>query len=245
MLNQPPAYSFHDPTVRANFSQKVFSILSIQLFFTFLVTWAARTIPQVGFTLLHIFDYYSTLILILIFGSLIIISLSEYCRKTYPWNYGLLSVFTVLMGSLASLGTLMYDTDVVLVTLSLCLVIMVGLALSVKTTRYDFTSWQPALIGCLTVIVLTPLLGYFFGLYISETVMAGVSSILFVGYLASDLQMIMSGNHKYQVGLDDEVMASLILYLDFMNLFLNLLKLIQKFKDKNSDSDKDSKKKKE
>merc|ERR1712008_628597 len=59
-----------------------------------------------------------------------------------------------------------------------------------------------------------------------QSAFAGVAAILFSFYIVYDTQLIMGGKHsKGQFGVDDYVFAALNLYLDVINLFIELLQI--------------------
>lgn len=49
--------------------------------------------------------------------------------------------------------------------------------------------------------------------------------VLFSVYLVFDLQMVMGG-HKYELSADEYVFATLNLYMDIINIFLYILRLV-------------------
>lgn len=53
---------------------------------------------------------------------------------------------------------------------------------------------------------------------------AGV--MIFSLYIVHDTQIMLGGNHKLTIGMDDYVFAALNLYLDIINLFILLLDLL-------------------
>jgi protein lifeguard len=53
---------------------------------------------------------------------------------------------------------------------------------------------------------------------------AYLAVILFSFYLLYDTQLIMGGK-RYTIDIDDYIMAAMILYLDIINIFLQLLKI--------------------
>ena len=54
---------------------------------------------------------------------------------------------------------------------------------------------------------------------------AGLGVLFMLIFIGIDTQMIIKGR-KYGVGCDDYIVGSLILYLDFIELFLHLLRLL-------------------
>ena len=53
---------------------------------------------------------------------------------------------------------------------------------------------------------------------------AGAS--IFSVYLIIDTQMIMGGHHKYKLSPEEYVMAAIAIYLDILNIFLYILKIV-------------------
>jgi FtsH-binding integral membrane protein len=66
----------------------------------------------------------------------------------------------------------------------------------------------------------TPLLVYIYSFF--GTLMALIFVII-------DTQMLLN-NHKYGIGKDDYIRAALIIYIDFINIFMHLLRLLGKKK---------------
>ena len=59
---------------------------------------------------------------------------------------------------------------------------------------------------------------------------AFLMAIVYSVYLMVDTQMILGGKNK-ELGLDDYVLGSVILYADIISLFLKILQLLGKKKD--------------
>ena len=56
--------------------------------------------------------------------------------------------------------------------------------------------------------------------------------LLFSCYIVYDTQLIVGGQHKkHQFGVDDYVFAALNIYLDIINLFVYLLRLLNSRRD--------------
>jgi hypothetical protein len=52
-----------------------------------------------------------------------------------------------------------------------------------------------------------------------------ISAILFTAYLIYDLQLLMGGR-KYEISPDEYIAASISIYLDIVQIFLNILQII-------------------
>jgi len=55
---------------------------------------------------------------------------------------------------------------------------------------------------------------------------AGIGVLIFSLYLVYDTQMMMGGEHKYSVSPEEYIFAALAIYLDIINLFLHILRLV-------------------
>jgi len=100
----------------------------------------------------------------------------------------------------------------------------IGITTYAFTTKTDFTVCAPALfvIG-FTFAFLLPF--FFMWTRTLHLIYAGLGVILFSFYLLFDTQLIMGGK-RYEVDIDDYILAAMILYLDIINIFLYLLRLL-------------------
>ena len=55
---------------------------------------------------------------------------------------------------------------------------------------------------------------------------SAVGALVFSLYLIYDTQMMLGGNHKNSISPEDYIFAALSIYLDIMQLFLHILRLI-------------------
>lgn len=103
------------------------------------------------------------------------------------------------------------------------------------TTHKDLTGWGPKLLGglvamllCSLVIGLFNLLGFGFG--IGDLLLCAVGLLLFMGLTAYDTQMLK--HHYAYFGGDaamlqkSSIIGALNLYLDFINIFLYIVRLV-------------------
>jgi FtsH-binding integral membrane protein len=170
-------------------------------------------------------------------------------RRSYPANVILLTLFTLFMSfGVATVGmhpyfhpyssflffstrfihlVTFYSTLVVLEALSITLAIFISLTLFTIFSKRDFSGMGPFLYVILLCIVFTSfvhmILVLGFGIYSSvlDIVISVVSSIVFSLYIVYDTYMIFN---RYSP--EDYVPAVLDLYLDVVNLFLSLLRLL-------------------
>ncbi|MEG0768561.1 MAG: Bax inhibitor-1/YccA family protein [Ruthenibacterium sp.] len=97
-------------------------------------------------------------------------------------------------------------------------------------TKRDLTSLRPILFGGLMVLLVFWVLSIFLHLSGLETIMCFVGLAIFMGYTAYDTQKIKTMYHAYggntEMSHKTSIICALQLYLDFVNLFLYLLRIM-------------------
>jgi FtsH-binding integral membrane protein len=204
--------------IRMQFIRKVYAILTVQLFAT---------------ALLSSISFFSTgykswiqsnqwMLWVSLFGAIGFLLLTFWKRKSYPTNLLFLTAFTAFEAYSISVVTSFYESRIVLEALVFTLGIFVALTLFACQTKYDFTSWMPYLFGALWVVILFGFMSAFFPH--SSTVELGygvVCALIFSGYILVDTQLIMRHYH-----VEEEIAAAISLYLDILNLFLAILRIL-------------------
>lgn len=157
-----------------------------------------------------------------LFGAIGFMLLTFWKRKSYPTNLLFLSGFTALEAYSISVIVSFYQSRVVLEALILTLGIFVALTLFACQTKYDFTSWMPYLFGGLWALILVGFMAAFFP-YNSKVELAygAVAALIFSGYILVDTQLVMRHYH-----VEEEIAAAISLYLDIINLFLAILRIL-------------------
>lgn len=60
---------------------------------------------------------------------------------------------------------------------------------------------------------------------------ASLGAGLFSMYLIFDTQLMLGGKHKFAISPEDYILAALNIYIDIINLFLMILRLVSSAKD--------------
>ncbi|OJJ57087.1 hypothetical protein ASPSYDRAFT_59490 [Aspergillus sydowii CBS 593.65] len=204
--------------VRMQFIRKVYAILTVQLL-------ATAIMSSISF----FSDGYRTWIqsnvwvmFVSLFGALGLMLVTFWKRKSYPTNLLFLSGFTLLEAYAISVVTSFYESRIVLQALILTLGLFVGLTLFACQTKYDFTNWMPYLFGALWFLILFGFVAMFVPHSSTlELVYGGLGALIFSGYILVDTQLIMRHYH-----VEEEIAASISLYLDVLNLFLSILRIL-------------------
>lgn len=155
-------------------------------------------------------------------GAIGFMLLTFWKRKSYPTNLLFLTGFTVLEAYSISVIVTFYKSTIVLEAAILTLGIFAGLTLFACQSKYDFTSWAPYLFGGLWGLIIFGFMGAFFPFgSTAELVYGAIGALIFSGYILVDTQLVMRHHH-----VEEEIAAAMSLYLDVINLFLAILRIL-------------------
>ena len=97
------------------------------------------------------------------------------------------------------------------------------LTLYAVVSKRDFSAWGSFFIVGLWVLIATSLLNFFFQSAIASLWIAGATVLVFSGLLVFDTWRLLRTN---QYGADDYVPAAVNIYLDLLNMFLAIVRLL-------------------
>ncbi|KAI9676121.1 MAG: hypothetical protein M1817_000866 [Caeruleum heppii] len=204
--------------IRMQFVRKVYAILTVQL----LATTVLSSISFFSSGYKHWIRSNQWMMWLSLFGAIGFMLLTFWKRKSYPTNLVFLGGFTLLEAYSISVIVSFYSARIVLQALVLTLGIFVALTLFACQTKYDFTSWMPYLFGGLWALILFGFTAAFFPYNSTAELIYGcAAALLFSGYILVDTQLIM---RRYHV--EEEIAAAISLYLDIINLFLAILRIL-------------------
>ena len=139
-----------------------------------------------------------------------------------PTNLIFLAGFTGLEAYSISVVTSFYESRIVLQALIFTLGIFIALTLFACQTKYDFTSWMPYLFGALWVLIIFGFMSAFFPRTSAVELGYGVvAALIFSAYILVDTQLVIRHYH-----VEEEIAAAISLYLDILNLFLAILRIL-------------------
>jgi len=204
--------------IRMQFIRKVYTILTVQIFFT--AGLSSLSFFSSGYR--NWIQSNSWMMWVSLLGAIGFMLLTFWKRKSYPTNILFLSGFTALEAYSISVITSFYESRIVIEALVITLGIFVFLTLFACQTKYDFTSWMPYLFGALWVLIIFGFMSAFFPHSSTmETVYGGAAALIFSAYILVDTQLVMRHYH-----VEEEIAASISLYLDILNLFLAILRIL-------------------
>ncbi|CEP12007.1 hypothetical protein [Parasitella parasitica] len=205
--------------VRLGFVRKVYSILAVQLLATtvlssfYLLNDSAKSWVQSN----------QWMLIVSMIGTLGIMFALFWKARSYPLNYGLLAIFTMLEAHAVGTIVTFYNQKLVLQALIITLGVFIALTVFTLQSKWDFTGLAPFLFAGIWILVIAGLVQMFFpfskGIQMAFAV-GGV--IIFSGYILFDTYLIFN---KYSA--EDYIIASVSLYLDIINLFLRILEILQ------------------
>jgi FtsH-binding integral membrane protein len=204
--------------VRMAFVRKVYAILTVQILLT-------AALSSVSFWSTGYKNWIQSNVWMLwvsLFGAIGFMLLTFWKRKSYPTNLLFLGGFTALEAYTISVIVSFYNSKIVLEALIFTLGIFVALTLFACQTKYDFTSWMPYLFGALWVMILFGFMTMFFPYSSKMELGYGiVGALIFSAYILVDTQLVMRHYH-----VEEEIAAAISLYLDIINLFLSILRIL-------------------
>jgi len=165
------------------------------------------------------FTYWGAVILEFI----LLIGLFVAKNKT-PLNLVLLFAFTFMSGFTLAPTLAMFIAKnmgfVIAEAFGLSAVAFGTLSIFAMNTKRDFSAMGKILFVTLIIVVVAGIANIFLQLPMLQLAIAGVSAVLFSFFILYDTQNIIRGN------VSSEIEAAVMLYLDFLNLFISLLQIL-------------------
>jgi FtsH-binding integral membrane protein len=124
--------------------------------------------------------------------------------------------------------TAFFDNIIVLQALLITLGVFFGLTLFTFQSKYDFSGLAPWLFGGLIALMMTGLVGIFIPFGTTMDIIFAIGGcLIFSGHIVYDTY-----NINKRLSPDEFIMGSISLYLDFINLFLYILRLLNDLQDR-------------
>jgi len=141
-------------------------------------------------------------------------------------------LFTALISLLVAIGISAYKSESILAAVLITSVLVVGLTvyacifmIILGCTTSDFTGAGPYLFMFGLVLACFGFALIFWKNPVAQLVYSCLGAFLFCIYIIYDTQLIV-GSGKFKFSLDDAYLAAINLYLDIVNLFLHILRII-------------------
>jgi FtsH-binding integral membrane protein len=155
------------------------------------------------------------------------------CVETFR-KYALLFfvLFTICFSFLVAISICGYQSKIILTAAGLTLLLVFALTIFACNIINKLGKISPDLTGCGPYILVFSLILLAFGIVsifwrdpIVQLIYSCLAAVMMSIYLIFDTQLIL-GNNQYSYTLDDSYLAAIQLYIDIIQLFLNLLRIL-------------------
>ncbi|OMO53813.1 Bax inhibitor 1-related protein [Corchorus capsularis] len=217
-----PGISYGENQLRWGFIRKVYGILGAQLVLTTIVSSIVVLSPPVN----ELLRGSSGLLLFLALIPFILLWPLHIYHQKHPVNLVILGLFTVSLSFTVGLSCANTDGRIVLEALILTAAVVVsltGYTFWASKKGKDFNYLGPILFTGLIILILTGLIQMFFPLGpTSVAIYGGISALIFCGYIVYDTDNLIK-----RFTYDEYILASATLYLDILNLFISILRVLR------------------
>jgi len=216
-------FSYHNNVANANiyirmgFLRKVYGILSAQLMMTTLIAALFMTSESIkGFVQGSPNVLFSAMILSFVMMIALFVK-----RRDAPANFILLGLFTLVEAYTVGVIVTFYDKFVVLEAFALTATVTLALTAYTLQSKRDFSGWAAGLFSFLWIIIIAGFLQMFFHSAVVELGIAIGGAVVFSLFIVVDTSMMMN-----TLSPEEYILAAINLYLDILNLFLHLLRIL-------------------
>ena len=210
---------------------KIYSKVYLWLFIGLLVTFATGLYTATNQSALNVIFGKGFYFILVIVELALAVFLAARIRKMQPTTakvcYLLYTFFTGL--TFASLFVVYKLTSIIMV-FGITAVLFLIFAVIGKITKVDLSKLGTYLFMMLIAIIICTIINIFLGNSTFDIFITIISIVVFLGYIAYDVQKI----QRLQGFIDDEnlaVIGAFELYLDFINVFIDLLRLFGESRD--------------
>ncbi|XP_062176763.1 BI1-like protein [Alnus glutinosa] len=217
-----PGLSYGENQLRWGFIRKVYGILAAQFVLTTLVSFITVLYTPVN----DLLRGNPGLVLLLMFLPLILLWPMYVYQQKHPLNFIFLGLFTLSLSLTVGVSCANTDGKLVLEALILTSAVvssLTGYTFWASKKGKDFSYLGPILFTSLFVLILTGFLQMFFPLGSTSVAIYGaMGAIIFSGYIVYDTDNLIK-----RFTYDEYIWASVTLYLDILNLFLSILRILR------------------
>ncbi len=169
--------------------------------------------------------------ILLIAEVLVVISLSASLHKIKSSTAVILFfTYAILNGVTFTTFFILYDVSFLIFVFGLTALFFAGLSAYGYLTKRDLTNLGPILFGGLIFILVYYVIGMFINLSTFDLVISIIGLVIFMGLTAYDTQKIKAYYAAYgsnsEMAKKTSIICALQLYLDFINIFIYLLRIL-------------------
>ena len=200
---------------------RVYMYMMTAVLNTMLVGYAVSTSPE----LMQLF-FGTSLKWVVMFAPLVMAFATPYIMSSVdrPGAILTLHVFAGLMGLSLSVIFKVYSGTSIVTAFMGAAILFGTMSFYGYFTKRSLESFGQYLFIALIAIVLASIVNIFIGSSVMQMVISAIAIVIFLGFTAYDTQTIRETLAENEPG-NAAVMGALMLYLDFINIFINLLQL--------------------
>ena len=212
--------------------KSIFSKIYMWVFVGLLITFASAFYLSTSERLIYLI--FGTSLYWIIFIAQIVIAIIlpvRLLKMSKNFATGLYLAYTLLTGLTFGSIFLMFEMSSIIFVFLVSALVFLIFALIGRFTKIDITKIGSFLVMGLIAIIILELINIFVMSSSLDMLLCIVGLLLFMGYIAYDIQKIKRMN---EYGLDKDkiaIIGAFDLYLDFINVFLRLLRLFGKNRD--------------
>lgn len=211
-----------------NFYSKVF----LWLFIGLLVTFGSGYLTMNSEAILKLLFNGIGYIVIIIAQLALCIFLTARINKMQPTTAKICYIaYSLLTGLTFSALFLIFKLDSILIVFGVTALLFGIFALIGKTTNMDLTKFSTFLLIGLVGVILIEVINIFVMSNSLNMFACILSIIIFLGYIAFDMQRVKNFNDAGEDSDNYAIICAFQLYLDFINVFIDLLRLFGKNRD--------------
>ena len=220
-------YNSSEISTKNSFLRKVFMQMFLGLLITGGVSWyVVQSQPLISFV-----ANYMTFIIVA--ELLLVLGINFGINKISSGTAKFLFIaYSAMNGLVLSVVMLIYNPYSILYVLGVTSLIFVGMTIYGLKTKEDLSSYDGFFKGGLIALVIVSLLNLFLKISILGWFISVCAVVLFTALIAYDINRIVKIFQNNDLTEEDynkfSTIGALMLYLDFVNLFLNLLRLFGK-----------------
>lgn len=207
--------------IRMGFLRKVYTLLSLQM----ALTAATSALFMFSQTIKEFVHSSPAVVLVLALLSLVVLLGLAVYRHEHPLNLYLLLTFTLLESVSVATTLTFYEYATVLQALLLTCTVFAGLTAYTFQSKRDFSKMGAGLFALLWILIISSFMRFFFQSDTADLLVAGGGALVFCGFIIYDTHLLMK-----QLSPEEHILASINLYLDIVNLFLYVLRILNSMK---------------
>jgi uncharacterized protein len=223
----------HSAALSRTFMARVFSWMFLALTITAVTSFVWAATPSLMRLLINAegtgFSILGWVVMLAPLGFVLLMSLG-FQKLPSPLLILLFVVFSVLMGMSLSFIFLVYNIGTIGITFGITSAMFGVMAITGYVTKTDLTKFGSILMMGVVGLIIAMLVNFFMKSQMMDYIISIIGVLIFTGLTAYDVQRLkkigtMVDNTGNMV-LKMSIMGALTLYLDFINLFLFLLRLM-------------------